>query len=92
VFCRSKTLSKVFWKSKTIFKTVLPKTLSVPPKHFCVLALKIQNNLYSHSIYKLSMSHHESDDLPCPPLPRIMPMLPQPPPLLPLPPPPSPQQ
>ena len=23
----------------------------LPPKHFCVLALKIQNNLYSHSIY-----------------------------------------
>jgi len=31
---------------QNIFKSVLPKTLSVPPKHFCVLALKIQNNLY----------------------------------------------
>ena len=30
-------------------KTCFAKTLSVLPKHFCVLALIIQNNLYSHS-------------------------------------------
>ena len=89
---KQNTFFKSVLEIQNNFRSVLPKTLSVPPKHFCVLALKIQNNLYSHSIYKFSMLHHESDDLPCPPLPRIMPMLPQPPPLLPLPPPPSPQQ
>ncbi len=90
---KQNTFFKSVLEIQNNFRSVLPKTLSVPPKQFCVLALKIQNNLYSHSIYELSMSHHESDDPPCPPLPCIMPPLPQPPPpLLPLPPPPSPQQ
>ena len=37
---------KVFWQNRKCFA----KILSVFPKHYCVLALKIQNNLYSHTL------------------------------------------
>jgi len=42
---------KVFWQNRKCFG----KTETVLPKLFCAMALKIQSNLYSHSIYELSV-------------------------------------
>jgi hypothetical protein len=54
VFRQSKTLQKCFGNPKH-FQKCFAKTLSVPPKHICVSALKIQNNLYSHSVVYLQV-------------------------------------
>ena len=54
-FAKAKHFQKCFGKPKH-FQKCYAKILSVLPKHFCVLAPKVQNNLYSqHSIYELSI-------------------------------------